>query len=622
MRPLEPLAPLSPIARLLKSAPAAAVVAELDRLTALPLEPLPAAALAFARGALRLREGALVQARDELDAASTALLAAGEVEASLLARCEALLAAVRRGPRSAYAGAVSALDAILLKAEKEGLSRVAVVALHYRGTAERLSGDALATQRTLLDAFQRSDRRSSNRSALPRGTTSRESMTDRGGGGPDEPGSAGGEGASPLPGPNDESPLLDERAQILNSLGTLYVVLGAYGAAQALLEHAAELACRLGDAVGEAIAHGQLGSAALALGDLDRARRHLQKQEWLASRSGDVFGRTRALTFLADVALDAGRPDEAAEVAELALKSAASVEPPLALWAAYATRALGRARMEVGDNAAARVHLEAARGGFTQFGNPLGQALVEWDLARLVFEEARAVGHEITATPDWFAPAWALGSLGLGARVAKLLADRRRTGGVVDLALAASAQAAPHLAVAQEIELIYGDPAALAAIASRRNAAQRNLGRLAALTLAPKGLLVAAIASDAIGGAHRALPPERSAGAALLEIPGASVWGFPLAASIEEVGRDLAALRAALGPDTRAVLVARPLAHVVAPPFPGELGASLEGIDAADLIAAARALDAGILDVDHSVSWSPDAEARARMAGFTVREAR
>jgi tetratricopeptide (TPR) repeat protein len=580
MRPLEPLAALSPIARLLRSAPAADVTAELDRLATIPLEPLPAASFVFARGALRLREGALVQARDELDAASTALLAAGEIEASLLARCEALLAAVRRGPRSAYAGVVSTLDAILFEAEKEGFPRVAVVALHYRGTAERLSGDALATQRTLLDAFQRSE-------------------------------------------PHDAAaPLLDERAQILNSLGTLYVVLGAYGAAQALLEHAAELACRLGDAVGEAIAHGQLGSAALALGDLDRARRHLQKQEWLASRSGDVFGRTRALTFLADVALDAGRPDEAAELAELALRSAASVEPPLALWSAYATRALGRARMEVGDTEAARTRLESARAGFTQFGNPLGQALVDWDLARLVFEEARAKDHEIKAPPDWFAPAWALGSLGLGARVAKLLADRRRTGGVVDLALAASAQAAPHLAVAQEIELIYGDPAALASIASRRNAAQRNLGRLAALTLAPKGLLLAAIASDTIGGAHRALPPERGAGAALLEIPGAAIWGFPIAASIEEVGRDLAALRASLGPDTRAVLVARPAAHVVAPPVPGELGASLEGVDAADLIASARALDAGVLDIASGVPWTPDAEARARMAGFTVREAR
>lgn len=580
MRPLEPLAPFSPIARLLKSAPAAEVVAELDRLATIPLEPLPAASLSFARGARSLREGALIQAREELDAASAALLAAGEIEAGLLARCEALLAAIRRGPRAAYAGAVSALDAILLEAEKKGIPRVAVVALHYRGTAERLSGDALATQRTLLDAFKRSEARSG------------------------------------------EAPLLDERAQILNSLGTLYVVLGAYGAAQALLEHAAELACRLGDAVGEAIAHGQLGSAALALGDLDRARRHLQKQEWLASRSGDVFGRTRALTFLADVALDAGRPDEAAEMADLALKSAASVEPPLALWAAYATRALGRARMEVGDTAAARVRLEAARVGFTQFGNPLGQALVDWDLARLVSEEARAIDPEITATPDWFAPAWALGSLGLGARVAKLLADRRRTGGVVDIALAASAQAAPHLAVAQEIELIYGDPTALASIASRRNAAQRNLGRLAALTLAPKGLLLAAIASEAIGGTHRALPPERSAGAALLEIPGAAIWGFPIAASIEEVGRDLAALRAALGPDTRVVLVARPDAHVVAPPFPGELGASVEGVAAATLITAACALDAGILDIAAGVAWTPDAEARARMAGFTVREAR
>ena len=577
MRPLEPLAAVSPLARLLRSAPAAEVLAELDRLAALALEPLPAAALIFARGALRLREGALAPAREELAAASDALLAHGELEAGLLARCEALLAAIRRGPRAAYAGAVVALDAILAEAEAEGLPRVAVVALHYRGTAERLSGDALATQRTLLDAFQRSE-------------------THAG-----------------------QAPLLDERAQILNSLGTLYVVLGAYGAAQALLEHAAELACRLGDAVGEAIAHGQLGSAALALGDLDRARRHLQKQEWLASRSGDVFGRTRALTFLADVALDAGRPDEAAELAELAMRSAASVDPPLALWSAYAARALGRARMDVGDTASARARLEAARAGFTQFGNPLGPALVDWDLARLASEEARAPDHEAAPPPDWFTPAWALGSLGLGARVARLLADRRRTGGVVDLALAAAAQAAPHLAVAQEIELIYGDPAALAAIASRRNAAQRNLGRLAALTLAPRGLLLAAIASEAIGSAHRALPPERGAGAALLEIPGATVWGFPIAASIEEVGRDLAALRVALGTDARAVLVMRPAARVLAPPFPGELGALLEGVDAAPLIAAASALEPGVLEIAADVAWTPEAEARARMAGFTGR---
>ena len=579
MRPLEPLLELSPIARLLRSAPAAEVLAELDRLAAIALDPLPAAALAFARGALRLREGALAPAHEELDAASAALLAAGELEAGLLARCEALLAAVRRGPRAAYAAAITALDATLAEAEAQGLPRVAVVALHYRGTAERLSGDALATQRTLLDAFQRSEAH------------------------------------------DGSVPLLDERAQILNSLGTLYVVLGAYGAAQALLEHAAELACRLGDAVGEAIAHGQLGSAALALGDLDKARRHLQKQEWLASRSGDVFGRTRALTFLADVALDAGRPDEATELAELALRSAASVDPPLALWSAYAARALGRARMDVGDTKAARARLEAARAGFTQFGNPLGQALVDWDLARLLSDEARTPNQKQDPRPDWFSPAWALGSLGLGARVAKLLADRSRTGSVlnISLALAAAAQAAPHLAVAQEIELIYGDPAALAAIASRRSAAQRNLGRLAALTLAPRGLLLAAIASDAISGAHRALPPERSAGAALLEIPGAAVWGFPIAAPIEEVGRDLAALRVALGEGARVLLVTRTAARVLAPPFPGELGASLQGVDAAPLIAAACALEAGVLELSPNVVWSPEAEARARMAGFTVR---
>ncbi len=85
-------------------------------------------------------------------------------------------------------------------------------------------------------------------------------------------------------------PFLGERAQILNSLGTLYVTLGAHGAAEALLEHAAELHRRRGDSVGEAIACGQLGAAALGLGALERARAPLQRQEWLCARLGDAFG--------------------------------------------------------------------------------------------------------------------------------------------------------------------------------------------------------------------------------------------------------------------------------------------------------------------------------------------
>ena len=63
----------------------------------------------------------------------------------------------------------------------------------------------------------------------------------------------------------------------------------------------------------------------------------------------------------------------------------------------------------------------------------------------------------------------------------------------------------------------------------------------------------------------------------------------------------------------------RPAARVLAPPFPGELGALLEGVDAAPLIAAASALEPGVLEIAADVAWTPEAEARARMAGFTGR---
>ena len=76
MRPLDPLTPLSPIVRLLRQAPAAEVRVELDRLAALALDPLPAAALLFARGAFSLRDGALDPAQKSLAAAAEAFAAA------------------------------------------------------------------------------------------------------------------------------------------------------------------------------------------------------------------------------------------------------------------------------------------------------------------------------------------------------------------------------------------------------------------------------------------------------------------------------------------------------------------------------------------------------------------
>jgi tetratricopeptide (TPR) repeat protein len=556
MRPLDPLAPLSPIARLLAGAPAAEARAEIARLAALALDPLASAALGFARGALALRDGALDAARGHLEAAAGAFAATGDAEAADLARAEAWLTVVRRGPRAAIHEAVAALDALAGNAASD---RARAVALHYRGAAERAAGDAVAAQRSLLAAFHAAE------------------------------------------------PFLTERAPILNSLGTLYVTLGAHGAAEALLEHAAELHHQHGDATGEAIAHGQLGAAALAQGHLDRARRHLQRQEWLASRIGDAFGQARALCFLAEVALDAGRAAEAAELAERATAVATSVEPPLALWVAYAARALGRARIELGDEDAARKSLDTAREKFARFAHPLGLALTGWDLARL------------GATSDWFGPAWSLASLGLAPRVARLFADRRALGVAGDgegAALAAAAQASSHLAAAEEVALVYAAPEALAAVAAQRTAAQRNLGRLAALAIAPRGLVLAAIAAESIGAARHALPPERASAAAIAELPGAAAWAWPATVTPEEVARDLAAARAALGEDTRAALAVRPDARITAPPFQGEVAASLEGVDVLALMATARALPHAALARERDVAWSPEAEALAAMSGL------
>jgi hypothetical protein len=432
---------------------------------------------------------------------------------------------MRRGPKQAFLEAEAALADLASATTSE---RVRVVALHYRGAALRLIGDAQGTQRSLLDAL-----------AL----------------------------AEANPG---------ERPKILNSLGTLYVVLGAYGAAEALLEHAAELHHRRGDAVGEAIACGQLGAAALGLGNLAKARTWLQRQEWLASQVGDAFGRARALTFLADVALDLGRPDDALELADLARSVARSTTPPLAIWLAYATRAAGRAKMDLHDKTAEE-ELRDARARFTQIGNSLGLALTEWDLVRLSGGDVRPVtGEDPSAVLTWAGPAWALASLGLPARVAGLLRDHAdlrdarwrerlplrfeleaadpasassapnpalnaaqevaRSGAAVQRAAIADAeeaffavaQSAPHIGVPREIALVYEAPGVLGDVSSRRTAAQRNLARLGALTIAPPGLAIATIRwTGAIR--FRALPPERAACAAIGALPGTAQWAWPLA---------------------------------------------------------------------------------------------
>ncbi len=553
MLPLEPLASRSPVERLILRARAPEAEAEIARLEALDLSPLEAAARAYARGALHMREGSLGPAFNDFDAASNAFSEAGEVEASEIARAEAHLAKMRRGPKQAFLEAEAALGQLT---STTASPRVRVVALHYQGAALRLIGDAQGTQRCLLGALAQAQNHPS------------------------------------------------ERAKILNSLGTLYVVMGAYGAAEALLEHAAELHHRKGDSVGEAIACGQLGAAALGLGDLTKARTWLQRQEWLASQVGDAFGRARALTFLADVALDLGRPDDALELANLAREVARSTTPPLGIWLAYATRAAGRAKADLADKTA-EDELRDARARFTQIGNTLGLALTEWDLVRLAGgEDSGPVGE--TAPLTWSGPAWALASLGLSARVAGLLRDHAtardarhkerlpldQEGGRSPIADAeetffAVAQPAPHLGVPREIALVYEAPGVLGDVSNRRTSAQRNLARLGALTLAAPGLVIATIQwRGAVR--YRALPPERASCAAIGALPAVAQWAWPLSTPEAEIDRDVGALRAALtaegATEITITLEKQVNARVVSPPFAGEVGAGLEGLGAGEKI--------------------------------------
>ncbi|MDC3955935.1 tetratricopeptide repeat protein [Polyangium jinanense] len=571
IRPLDPLNEVSSIARLLKSAPAEEAHAEMARLETQGLDPLRAAARNFAKGALGQREGALDVARESLSAAAAAFADLGETRASKIARCEALLAAVRRGPRPVYRESIATLEAITREADGDAL--VEVVATHYRGTAERLLGDAAATQRSLLWALERSQ------------------------------------------------PFLDERAKILNSLGTLYVVMGAHGAARELLEHAAELHHQHGDVIGEAISFGQLGSAALALGNLERARHFLQRQEWLCSRVGDVFGQARALNFLADVASARGRPDDALALATRAREIAAAARPPLRLWIAYATRAIGRARMDLGDTNA-REELEAAATLFGEVGNPLGAALTSWDRARIE-ARANAAAPEPRAHASFFGPASQLAALGLSGRVAEVLRDdrtfSRSDARASEKAIAAASQGLPHLSVAQEVELLHGSPDELARLAEAKTTAQRNLARLSSFCLAPPGLLVAAVASPSAGTGRPSLPSERSAAAAIADMPGLVVWAWVASAPVDEVARDLASLKVALGGDARARLSRVADARVLSAPLAGEVGPLVEALDLGPIVAAALSLPPGTLEVGAGITWDAEAEGRAVMAGFGVR---
>jgi tetratricopeptide (TPR) repeat protein len=575
MRPLDPLTHgESPIERLLREAPPEMVRAELEQLDAEELAGPEAAARSHARGALALRTGRLEEASGAFQDAADRFTAAGEEEAAALATCERWLARIRRGPRQVYEEAADSLARLATANRTSTL--VQVVATHYRGTALRQAGQAEATLRVLLEAFSQSEA------------------------------------------------LYAERAQVLNSLGTLYVVLGAYGAAEAVLAHAADLNHQIGDRVSEAISYGQLGSAAMARGELEVARRSLQRQEWLAGQVGDPFGRARALVLLGDLAIDLGQPDVAAELAGQARTIAEEVQPPLEIWISYATRTIGRAKLELGERAAAIVELRAARGRFRRIGNQLGEALCAWDLgrARVTSPRAREAGPQGRSSGRWHDIAWRFATLGLTARVAQVLRDVRElvaTAGeraAVDLAIAAVAQPYPHLASAQEVDLVLTEPDTVARMANRRIVGQRNLGRLAAMTLAPPGLFVAAVAAGAIGAGVRAVPNRKSAAALVGQLPGVACWAWGAGTPSTVLARDLSALRVALGEDTRAVLGWFPEARLAEAPFAGELGGELVGADVASMIGSALLAAAGSLHRLPGLSWDGEAEALLRMSGF------
>jgi hypothetical protein len=160
---------------------------------------------------------------------------------------------------------------------------------------------------------------------------------------------------------------------------------------------------------------------------------------------------------------------------------------------------------------------------------------------------------------------------------------------------------------------------------SREAAARRNLQRLAALAEAPPGLVVATVASSAIGAAQGGASStafDRSGWAALAELPGMAVWAWPSHTAPEAIAGDLTAARAALGEDTRAVLVLRPRARVLSAPLHGEVGVEVEGVDAVPLIRAAGGLDEGELVRGVDVPWSEDAEAHVAAGGFRAQESR
>lgn len=150
MKPLDVLGARSEVCKLLAEGTPKDIREELDRLEGLSLPPGEEAGLKYAVGALALREGRLNDAVSALEGAAAAL-GPIDAEAGALARCEAWLARIRRGPRTVYPEAMDALAAV--ERENATAQRVRVVARHYRATALRYAGQAEETLAVLLEAF-------------------------------------------------------------------------------------------------------------------------------------------------------------------------------------------------------------------------------------------------------------------------------------------------------------------------------------------------------------------------------------------------------------------------------------------------------------------------------------
>ena len=528
MKPLEALGSQSPLPKLLMSGTPADVEAALERAAGEGTDAAHAASLKFARAAWALREGKLELARVGFEDGARAFEALGDRESAELSKIEGAISLARRGRREAALEA----EAIVAPLEDGGATpEVRARATLARGTAQRVLGDASRAQASFARALE-----------LAR-----------------------------------EQP--EVRTMALNSMGTLCVSLGAFGAADTLCEHAAEL-CRLKkDVVGEAIAMGQLGASALGRSDLDKARKYLSRQEWLCTQIGDTFGRTRALVWLAEVALEAGRADDAAELARRAIESANAVSPPLSTFAAYADRALGRARIQLGE-AAGRDDIMRAHATFAAQRLPLGEALAARDCALAAAPIDR---------PGALAALGALAGLGLPERVAEAL-PALGADAALELALAA-----PNARRLEPLEarLIYERPRALAGVSEARSAARKNVSRLAVLALSDPGLWVAALATQASVFGESLVDDTQIACAHAGGVPGLHLLVWSGDRAPDAVGADLAAVMRRAGSPVTIALSHAPAARVITPGFGGGLPPRLEGLDALALCRSASDLSPG-----------------------------